>query len=101
MVNYSYTLASLNTSATLSINRFSRQEHCVRFNKNKIMLSQVSRILVVIGGVNWGLMGLGYFFGGAGANWNVVHMILGSVLSLENIVYILVGAAAVYMVWPR
>ena len=63
------------------------------------MLSQVSRILVVIGGVNWGLMGLGYFFGSA--DWNVVHMLLGSVLVLENIVYVLVGAAAVYMVWPR
>lgn len=95
----SYTLVSLWSSATLSINRFSRQEHCVRFNKNKIMLSQVSRILVVIGGVNWGLIGLGHFFGGA--NWNVVGMILGSVPSLENIVYVLVGAAAVYMVWPR
>jgi len=63
------------------------------------MLSQVSRILVVIGGVNWGLMGLGYFF--SKADWNVVHMLLGSVLVLENIVYVLVGAAAVYMVWPR
>ena len=95
----SYTLAGLWGSITLISNRFSRQEHCVCFNKNKIMLSQVSRILVVVGGVNWGLMGLGYFFGGA--DWNVVHMLLGSVLALENIVYVLVGAAAVYMVWPR
>ncbi len=63
------------------------------------MLSQVSRILVVIGGVNWGLIGLGYFFGGA--NWNVVALLLGTIPMLENIVYVLVGAAAVYMVWPR
>lgn len=63
------------------------------------MLSQVSRILVVIGGVNWGLIGLGQLLGGTG--WNVVNMLLGTIPTLESIVYVLVGAAAVYMVWPR
>lgn len=63
------------------------------------MLSQVSRILVVIGGLNWGLVGLGMLFGGK--NWNVINLIVGSVPTLEGIVYVLVGLAAVYMVWPR
>lgn len=63
------------------------------------MLSQVSRILVVIGGVNWGLIGLGELMGDK--DWNVVQMILGSVPTLESVVYVLVGVAAVYMVWPR
>ncbi len=63
------------------------------------MLAQVSRILVVVGGVNWGLVGLGMLFGGA--NWNVVNMILGSVPQLEAVVYVLVGLAAVKSVWPR
>jgi len=63
------------------------------------MLSQVSRILVVIGGLNWGLVGLGQLMGGR--DWNVVHMILGMVPTLESVVYVLVGLAAVYMVWPR
>ena len=54
-----------------------------------------SWILIVVGGVNWGLIGLGGF---AGGDWNVVHMILGSVPALEWIVYILVGASAVYEV---
>ena len=62
------------------------------------MLSQVTRILVVVGGVNWGLVGLGMLMG---ADWNVVKMILGSIPSLEAIVYLLVGLSAVYMVWPR
>lgn len=62
------------------------------------MLSQVSRILVVIGGVNWGLVGIGQLMG---ADWNVVHMILGSVPALESVVYILVGLAAVKMVLPK
>jgi uncharacterized membrane protein YuzA (DUF378 family) len=49
-------------------------------------------ILLVIGGLNWGLVGLGGFMG---ANWNVVNRILGSWPSLEWLVYILVGLSAI------
>ena len=62
------------------------------------MLSQVSRILVIIGGVNWGLVGLGMLMG---SNWNVVNMILGGVPMLEAVIYILVGLAAIRMAWPE
>jgi uncharacterized membrane protein YuzA (DUF378 family) len=62
------------------------------------MLLQISRILVVVGGINWGLIGLGMIMD---RDWNVVNMILGSVPTLEAVVYILVGLAAVRMVWPR
>ena len=62
------------------------------------MLSQVTRILVVVGGINWGLVGLGMLLGG---NWNVVQMIFGSWPTLEAIIYVLVGLSAVKMVWPR
>lgn len=51
-------------------------------------------ILLVIGGLNWGLVGLGGF---VGADWNVVHMILGGVPSLESIVYVLVGLSAAWL----
>ncbi len=50
-------------------------------------------ILVIIGGLNWGLMGLGGFLG---SSWNVVHMILGSWPAVEWLVYVLVGLSAVY-----
>lgn len=50
-------------------------------------LHMVTFILLVIGGLNWGLMALG--------NWNIVSW-LGP--SLERIVYILVGLSAVYEV---
>lgn len=46
-----------------------------------------SFILLVVGGLNWGLTALGY---------NVVNMILGSVPLLETLVYVLVGLAAIY-----
>jgi uncharacterized protein len=60
-------------------------------------LHMISFILAVVGGLNWGLVGLGWVVGG-GADWNVVHMILGSSMTLEGIVYILVGLAAVWLV---
>ncbi len=50
--------------------------------------------LVIIGGLNWGLMGLGYFLGG---NWNIVNLLLGSMPMVENLVYLLVGVSAVYL----
>lgn len=60
------------------------------------MLKQVSRILVIVGGLNWGLIGLGMLMG---SDWNIIHMILGSFSWLEAIVYVLVGAASVWMIF--
>ena len=54
----------------------------------------IAFILLVIGGLNWGLMGLGDF---AGSNWNVVHMILGRWMVVEDVVYVLVGVSAVWL----
>ncbi len=56
-------------------------------------LHMVSWILIIIGALNWGLVGLGGFMGG---NWNIVHMILGSWPPVEGLVYVLVGASGVY-----
>jgi len=53
----------------------------------------VVKVLIIIGGINWGLIGLGMLLGSG--DWNVVHMILGSVPVVEGIVYLLVGIAAV------
>jgi len=48
----------------------------------------VAVVLVVIGGLNWGLVGL--------FNFDLVQAILGAVPILARLVYILVGLAAVY-----
>ncbi len=58
-------------------------------------LHMVSWILIIVGALNWGLVGLGGFLGGG---WNVVNIILGSWPQVESLVYVLVGAAAVYEV---
>jgi len=51
-------------------------------------------VIVVVGGLNWGLVAIGTFLGG---NWNVVNLILGSMPWLEGIVYLLVGISAISM----
>ena len=57
--------------------------------------SNAAHWLMVIGSVNWGLVGIGYF---AGMNLNVVNLLLGKIMWLEAIVYILVGVAGVMMI---
>lgn len=54
----------------------------------------IAYILLWVGGINWGLVGLGGFMG---SNWNVVNLILGSWPTVEWIVYVLVGLSAVYL----
>ncbi|OGG66912.1 hypothetical protein A3C21_00665 [Candidatus Kaiserbacteria bacterium RIFCSPHIGHO2_02_FULL_59_21] len=56
-------------------------------------LHMAAFVLLLVGGVNWGLIGLGGFLG---SNWNVVGLILGSWPVVEWLVYLLVGLAAVY-----
>ncbi len=55
-------------------------------------VAKVMKVLLVVGGLNWGLVGVGMLLG---KNLNVVNMILGSMSALEAVVYLLVGVAAV------
>ena len=55
-------------------------------------LHGVAFVLVIIGGLNWGLVALGNFIG---SEWNVVKLILGSWPTVESIVYLLVGLSAI------
>lgn len=58
----------------------------------------IAFILVIIGGLNWGLIGLGGF---VGADWNVVGMILGSWPTVEWLVYVLVGLSALNLAFTH
>jgi uncharacterized membrane protein YuzA (DUF378 family) len=55
-------------------------------------LDLITLILVIIGGINWGLIGL--------FQWNLVDAIFGFWDLLPRIIYILVGLAAVYQLLP-
>ena len=57
---------------------------------------KIAKWLVIIGGVNWGIVGLGMLLN---KEWNLVHLIFGSMRSIEAIVYVLVGVAAVMKIF--
>ena len=56
----------------------------------------IMKVLLVVGGLNWGLMGVGAL---AGGDWNVVNMLLGSWPTVEAVVYVLVGLAALLYIF--
>ncbi len=56
-------------------------------------MKKITWILVIVGAINWGLVGLGMLLGGA--NWNVVSLIFGGVPMVESLVYVLVGVSAI------
>lgn len=56
----------------------------------------VGTVLLIVGGLNWGLVGLGGFLG---ANWNVVNMVLGAWPQVEWLVYVLVGLSGVWALY--
>ena len=56
-------------------------------------LDWASLVLVIVGAINWGLVGLGSLFD---ANWNLVNLLLGGFPTVEAIVYLLVGLAGVW-----
>ncbi len=53
------------------------------------LMTMVALVLVIVGGLNWGLVGL--------FNFNLVTALFGEASMLSNIVFILVGASAVYV----
>lgn len=53
-------------------------------------LDLVATVLIVVGGLNWGLVGA--------ANFDLVAAIFGPMSPLSRIVYVLVGLAALYRI---
>lgn len=53
----------------------------------------VAWILIIVGALNWGLIGLGGFMA---SDLNIVGMLLGAWPTLEWLVYVLVGLSGVY-----
>ncbi len=57
----------------------------------KNVLDWLALVLVIVGGLNWGLVGI--------ANMDLVALIFGSIPILQQLVYIVVGLAAIYMIY--
>ena len=58
---------------------------------DKKYIDKIALILVIIGGLNWGLVGL--------MNFNLVTALFGSMPLLVTIIYDLVGLAALWMIY--
>ena len=54
-------------------------------------------VLIIVGALNWGLIGLGAYMGGQ--DWNVVGLLFGTWPGLANLVYVLVGIAGVWALY--
>jgi uncharacterized membrane protein YuzA (DUF378 family) len=57
--------------------------------KNLTTMDWLALVLVVVGALNWGLVGA--------FNFNLVSAIFGDMSSIARIVYVLVGLSAVYV----
>lgn len=53
------------------------------------MLDQLTLLLVIIGGLNWGLTAFGY---------NLVEMLVGAFPPVNTVVYVLVAVSAIYQI---
>jgi uncharacterized protein len=54
-------------------------------------LDWISLILLIVGGINWGLVGL--------FNFNLVGFLFGESSALSRLIYVIVGLAAVYVIY--
>ena len=63
--------------------------------KNLHVIEYVAVILLIVGGLNWGLIGLFKF--------NLIDAIFGMMSGISRIIYVLVGVAAAYrlVMWLR
>ena len=59
----------------------------------KSIVSKIAKLLVLIGALNWGLVGVGAFIN---TNLNVVELLLGNWPTVVAVVYVLVGLSALY-----
>lgn len=57
--------------------------------KNLSVLDWIAVILVIVGGLNWGLVGI--------ADFNLVEAIFGVMSVISQIIYVVVGISALYL----
>lgn len=57
------------------------------------MLYKIALVLLIIGGLNWGLVGV--------FNFDLIKTVLGDMSLLSRIVYTLVGLSAIYAIFAK
>ncbi|HEU0085481.1 MAG TPA: DUF378 domain-containing protein [Candidatus Paceibacterota bacterium] len=59
---------------------------------------KAAKVLVIIGGINWGLIGVSMLINSQYA-WNLVAMLFGRIPVLVSVVYLLVGISALVVIF--
>ena len=59
-------------------------------DENMKIIDKIALVLVIIGAINWGLIGL--------FNFNLVELIFGNMTLLARIIYILVGISGLWAI---
>lgn len=67
--------------------------------KNKCICRKTRNFLLIVGGLNWGLVGVGMLMDNDINAWNFIHKILVSLPIVEGIIYVLVGIAALMKIF--
>lgn len=70
-------------------------KECKKGSWSGCSLATILKVLIIVGGINWGIVGIGMLEGNP---LNLVNMLFGTVPTLEAIVYIVVGIAAVFSI---
>lgn len=65
-------------------------QNIIEGESNMIIANLISYILVIVGALNWGLVGI--------FNWNLVEAIFGGFNVGSRIVYVLVAIAAIWLI---
>lgn len=61
--------------------------------------AMIGKVLVIVGGINWGILGAAMLMNKTLEEGNVLHKIFGSMPTVEAVIYILVGLSAVMMIF--
>jgi uncharacterized membrane protein YuzA (DUF378 family) len=83
-------MATINTHP--AERRYTPDRRTTSLNSNRMTaIDWIAMTLLIVGGINWGLVGLFSF--------NLVAAIFGEMSALSRIVYVLVGLSAVYSIF--
>lgn len=66
----------------------------IKMARKNSVWDKVAIGLSLVGGLNWGLVGIGGFIG---SNLNLVNLLFGGIPVIENVVYLAVGVSAGYL----
>lgn len=64
--------------------------------EDKSVIDWIAYVLVVIGALNWALVGINSF-SGVNYSWDLVAMLTGSIPILASIIYLLVGLSGIWV----